>query len=75
MVYTVERNKQKMVEKIDNLHNQYSKFSRPQILRVSQVQIISNKRLRRIVSKADKDRKIPVHSTYSVITRTAWDFT
>lgn len=58
MVYTVERNKQKMVEKIDNLHNQYSKFSRPQILRVSQVQIISNKRLRRVVSKADKDRKI-----------------
>ena len=75
MVYTVERNKQKMVEKIDNLHNQYSKFSRPQILRVSQVQIISNKRLRRIVSKADKDWKIPVYEIYSVMKKPAGDFT
>ena len=74
MVYTVERNKQKMVEKIDNLHNQYSKFSRPQILRVSQVQIISNKRLRRIVSKADKDSKIPVHRINSVMKKRAGDF-
>jgi len=53
MVYCVERNKVEMETRIDELHRSYSQFSRPQILRVSQVQIINNKRLRRKLTKAD----------------------
>ena len=53
MVYSVERNKVDMETRIDELHRSYSQFSRPQILRVSQVQIINNKRLRRKLTKAD----------------------
>ena len=54
MVYTTERNKAEMENRIEDLHRSYSQFSRPQILRVSQVQIINNKRLRRKLSKADQ---------------------
>ena len=54
MVYDTERNKIEMESRIEALHQSYRQFSRPQILRVSQVQIISNKRLRRKLSKADQ---------------------
>ena len=54
MVYEVERNKLDMEEHIHDLHRRYSKYSKPQIKRVSQVQIINNKRLRKKLDKADK---------------------